>query len=294
LREFVHRKETSETVGKIASTECLVSFLDTVDHSRRLLSTNDKATKFLLGMVAHFEDVRKAFPKAQDDGTMDFACELDDGNYVLVEMQVLPKDNWDKRALAYVAAFYGNQLRTGSKWIDNKAVIGINILGGGTREQVFWKDSHNQHVRHYKFQEQVHKQSCEMFIEGIELFQYYVMNAPDTFPPSQKAKQDWITFFKRGSRMTEAEVRSEIHTEAVLRAFERATLSKLPQRLSKIVMMQKNCFILKFLNILPRESLRAKKRAELRAEPRAKQKAELKRWLYGVGDCPCVKKTLNL
>jgi predicted transposase/invertase (TIGR01784 family) len=228
LREFIHRKETSETFGNIASSQCFVSLLD-VGCKRRHFSRNDKATKFLHDMVAHSADMKKAFPKAQYDGTMDFACELDDENYVLVEMQVLPKDNWDKWALAYVAAFYGNQLRRGSQWNDIKKVIGINILGGGTREQVFWKDSHDQHVRHCKFQEQVHKQSCEMFSEGIELFQYSVMNAPDAYPSSEKAKQDWITFFKRGFRMTEEEVKSEIHTEAVLKAFEKATLSKLPR-----------------------------------------------------------------
>jgi predicted transposase/invertase (TIGR01784 family) len=213
----------------MASTECHVSILD-AGCKRRQFSRNVKATKFLHGIVAHFEDLKKAFPKAQYDGTMDFACQLEDGNYVLVEMQVLPKDNWDKRALAYVAAFYGNQLRKGSKWRDIKSVIGINILGGGAREQAFWKGSHNQHERHFKFQEQFHKQSCEMFIEGIEIFQYSLMNVPDKFPSPERAKQDWIAFFKRGSRMTEEEVKSEIRTEAVLKAFERATLSKLPKR----------------------------------------------------------------
>jgi hypothetical protein len=73
-----------------------------------------------------------------------------------------------------------------------------------------------------------------MVIEGIELFQYSVMNAPDAYPSSEKAKQDWITFFKRGSRMTEEEVKSEIHTEAVLKAFEKATLSKLPKSVNDL------------------------------------------------------------
>jgi hypothetical protein len=54
------------------------------------------------------------------------------------------------------------------------------------------------------------------------------MNAPDTLQSSDQERQDWIAFFKRGSRMTEAEVKSEIHTAAVLKAFKRATLSKLP------------------------------------------------------------------
>ena len=229
LRQFMHRRETVDTVRKLRSSDCHVSLHD-AGCKKSLCSRNEKATKFLHGIVAHFEDLKKAFPKPLYDGTMDFACQLEDGNYVLVEMQVLPKDNWNKRALAYVAAFYGNQLRKGSKWKNIKSVIGINILGGGPREQVFWKGPHNHHVRHFKFQEQIHKNSCEMFIEGIEIFQYSLMNAPDEFPDDQRAKQDWIAFFKRGSHMTEAEVKSTIHTEAVLKAFERAKLSKLPKR----------------------------------------------------------------
>jgi predicted transposase/invertase (TIGR01784 family) len=145
-------------------------------------------------------------------------------------MQVFPKDGWDKRALAYVSAFYGNQLRKGSDWHDIRKVVGINILGGGPREQGHWKDTPGQYVRHYKFQEQLHKKSFERFIDGIELIQYSVMNAPDTLPTSDLEKQDWIAFFKRGAFMNEEQVKSEIHTEAVLKAFERATLSKLPKQ----------------------------------------------------------------
>ena len=54
------------------------------------------------------------------------------------------------------------------------------------------------------------------------------MNAPDTPPLSDQEKQDWITFFKRGARMSEEQVKAQIQTTAVLEAFDRATLSKLP------------------------------------------------------------------
>ena len=59
---------------------------------------------------------------------MDFVCLLDTGDYAMVEMQVIPQNYWDRRALAYVAAFYGNQLRKGGKWEHHiKKVIGVNI-----------------------------------------------------------------------------------------------------------------------------------------------------------------------
>ncbi len=228
LREFIHKKETAKTVGKMSSADWFVSCPES-GRKRLRSSEREKATKFIRDVVMHFEDIKQAFPKAQYNGTMDFVCRLDNGEYALVEMQVFPKDDWDKRALAYVSAFYGNQLRKGSSWHDISKVVGINILGGGTREQVHWKDTPDQYIRHYKFQEQIHKQSFERFIDGIQLIQYSVMNAPDVLPVSDKEKQDWIAFFKRGSLMNEKQVKSEIHTAAVLKAFKKATLSKLPK-----------------------------------------------------------------
>ncbi len=227
LREFIHQKETAETVGKMSSAAFFVSCPESGGR-RDCFSNNENATKFLREVLVHFEDMKKAFPKSQYNGTMDFVCKLDNGEYALVEMQVFPRDGWDKRALAYVSAFCGNQLRKGSKWHEIRKVVGINILGGGTREQIHWKDTPGQYMRHYKFQEQLHKKSCERFIDGIELIQYSVINAPDTLPSSDQEKHDWIAFFKRGSCMNQEQVKSEIRTEAVLKAFERATLSQLP------------------------------------------------------------------
>ena len=229
LRDFIHRKDTAETVGSISST-----LVTSRPRSRRKISHPpklDQATKFLHEVVGHFDDIKKAFPKAQYNGTMDFVCKLQNGEFALVEMQVLPKDGWDQRALAYVAAFYGNQLRKGATWVGIQKVVGINILGGGTRDEVHWRDTPDQYMRHYKFQEQLHKKSSERFLDGIELIQYSVTNAPDAWPDEEKHQQerhDWITFFKRGSRMNEREVKSEIQTKAVLKAFERSILSKLP------------------------------------------------------------------
>ena len=226
LREFIHRKDTTKTVKKISSTSDVC--LGSVHPNTSRFSKDDKATIFLHEMVGHFDDIKKAFPRAKYDGTMDFVCRLENGEYALVEMQVFPKDYWDKRALAYVAAFYGNQLRKGADWPDIRKVIGINILGGGTQEEVHWSDTPDQYIRHYKFQEQLHKGTPKRYIDGIELIQYSVMNAPDTPPLSDQEKQDWIAFFKRGARMNEAQVKAQIQTPAVLEAFDRATLSKLP------------------------------------------------------------------
>jgi len=223
LREFIHRQDTAKTVGEISSD--LIVSRPSSSRDKSHCPKLGKATKFLHKIVGHFDDIKKAFPKAKYNGTMDFVCKLESGDFSLVEMQVLPKDHWDKRALAYAAAFYGRQIVKGQHWSGIKKVYGINILGGGTRDQAHWAETPDQHMRHYKFQEQLHKESFERFIDGIELIQYSVMNAPDT---GDDEKRDWIAFFKRGALMTEHQVKTEIRTPAVLSAFKMAKLSTLP------------------------------------------------------------------
>jgi transcription initiation factor IIE alpha subunit len=55
------------------------------------------------------------------------------------------------------------------------------------------------------------------------------MNAPEEDPASDREKKDWITFFKRGHRMTESQVQEQIQTPEVLQAFERAKFSSMPR-----------------------------------------------------------------
>ena len=225
LRSFLHSPDTKKTV------ESLTGRSELVVKKPGDKESHTEGTAFLHEIVGRFDDIKKAFPKVRYDGTMDFVCRLESNEYAMVEMQVIPQDHWDRRALAYVAAFYGNQLRKGQEWNDVKKVIGINILGGGRDRLAHWNDTPDQFVRHYKFQEQLHNH--KMYIDGIELWQYSIMNTPATLKESEKEKQDWITFLKRGHDMSEEEVRGTITTKAVLDAFERARLDKLPSEVQE-------------------------------------------------------------
>jgi predicted transposase/invertase (TIGR01784 family) len=179
-------------------------------------------TKFVKNLLPYFDDLRRACPKQRYDGTMDFVCELSSGEYAMVEMRVIPHNHWDRRALAYVAAFYAQQMKRGSKWTDIKRVIGINILGGGKDKVEHWKDAPTEHTRHYKLQEQLNTPS--RYIDGIEIIQYSMMHVSDN-----KEKLDWFTFFKKAQNMTEEDVQEKISTPAVLEAFEMARLDSLPE-----------------------------------------------------------------
>jgi predicted transposase/invertase (TIGR01784 family) len=225
-RDFIHDQATARMVRRISSNSG--TCLGTLGPNSGFVK-DEAATTFFKEMIGHFEEIKRAFPAVRYDGTMDFVCLLDTGEYALVEMQVIPQDYWDQRALAYVAAFYGNQLRRGDKWgRDLKKVIGVNILGGGKDDNAHWKDT-DQYVRIYKFQEQLHEMGGKRYIDGIELIQYNIMNAPEDDSTSDSEKKDWITFFKRGHRMTEDQVGEQIKTTAVLEAFQMAKLSSLPK-----------------------------------------------------------------
>ena len=230
LRDFIHRKDTVSTVNRLNSS--LGVLFGVMNQSHSPFVKDENATIFFGKMFCHFDDMRRNyFPKVKYDGTMDFVCIVNNDVYIIVEMQVVPQKCWDKRTLAYVAAFYGNQLRKGEDWKDIRKVIGINILGGGKSDKAHWKDTTDQYVRHYKFQEQVHKDTQgqpQRYIDAIELVQYSIMNAPDTVLPGSE-KQDWITFFKRGHRMNDQEVNESITTPEVLLAFERVRLDNLPR-----------------------------------------------------------------
>lgn len=221
LRQFLHDKGTSDVAKRLSKNG---SHAVVVSGAKKLsLKEDRRATAFLNEIVGRFDEIQSSFPPLRFDGSMDFVCRLDSGDYALVEMQVIPENNWDRRALGYVAAFYGNQLNTGGQWKHIRKVIGVNILGGGRGDKVPWRDAPDQCMRHCKFEDQLNGKG--RFIDGIELIQYSVMNAPMV---DDQEKNDWMTFFQRAHHMTEEDVAARIKTPAVLEAFELAQISKLP------------------------------------------------------------------
>ncbi len=223
LRNLLHKSKTAEKISSL-DKESIIEVISK-DGTKKVSKTLSELVSILL---FRFDDIKRAFPKEKYNGTMDFVCKLNTGEFAMIEMQVLPEDFWDSRALAYVAAFYSSQLRTGGKWSDLKRVIGINILGdNGKRDH--WNDS-KDFVRHYKVQEQLNPE--KRYLNGIELIQYSIKNAPTSLP-NDKEKDDWITFFKRGHLMTEAQVNETIATDAVKKAFERAKIQNLPRVVKK-------------------------------------------------------------
>jgi predicted transposase/invertase (TIGR01784 family) len=228
IRDFVNDKENAKVIKDLINSGAIVMKPPAakIVGENKEFKIDDKATAFLTKILINFDEIKASFPKQRYNGTMDLVCELDSGDYALVEMQVIQENCWDTRALAYVAAFFGNQLSRGEGRTDIKKVIGLNILGGGIDDIAPWKNEKTpeQFIRHYKFEDQLNGKN--RFIEGMELIQYSIL---DAHSETDQVKQDWYTFFKEARYMSEEEVKTRIKTPAVLQAFERAKISKLPE-----------------------------------------------------------------
>jgi predicted transposase/invertase (TIGR01784 family) len=222
LRNLINSEAANDFVSDIESS--LEIKLNIKKDNDKIIKFSKKHTNFLRQLVRQFPDIVKAIPKDAYNGSMDFVCKLDNGDYALVETQIIREDCWDRRALAYVANFYGKQIKRGDEWKDIKKVIGINILEGGINHKNPWIDAENkQFLRHYKIQEQYNKSPIPQFMDGIEIFQYSLFNIPNNLPDE---KRDWLNFFRNGHTFNDDDV-ANIKTPAVKAAFERAKLSSL-------------------------------------------------------------------
>lgn len=207
LRDFISDDETKGIVAKLKGFPGLR--VCTSDSTQKMSpKMEEDATGFLKEIIMRYDEILRAFPKPQYNGTMDLVCKLSTEEYALVEMQVVNQTFWDGRALAYAAAFYGNQLLRGQDWNDLRKVIGINILGGSRAKEVYWKDTPQEYVRYYRFQEQLHETS--RYIDGIELIQYSIGHAPIHDAKLPQALRDWCTFFRQAHRMTGEEPRQQL------------------------------------------------------------------------------------
>ncbi len=72
-----------------ADSKAAVEFLN--ENPKLYENLPPKISRFLKGMVDNFDDFKYAFPEPKYRGTMDFACRLDNGEYALIEMQVMPE-----------------------------------------------------------------------------------------------------------------------------------------------------------------------------------------------------------
>ena len=194
-------------------------------------SVDEAGTKFLSELIENFSEIKYLVPSRDRNSQLDFVCEslLDDNKTrerSLVEVQVVPQDYWDNRALAYAAYYYGRQLTRGSDWQDLKRVIAINILGGGPNEEQHWKKTPGEWYRHYVFKDLKHGH----VINGIELYQYSIQSSGALKSSHHIEEREWIDFLRSANKKP-GDVIKGIQTPAIQKAYELVRFKSLPPQI---------------------------------------------------------------
>ncbi len=192
--------------------------------------------KILHALAKGYGKILGAFPRAERNSQVDLLCKTQTGNYTLVELQVIPQNYWDKRALAYAAKVYGDQLKQGDKWGDLKRVIAINILGSGPKAYEHWSTEEiGKGMRHYKFRDE----KGRILEDGIELIQYSIMHINKSSKDVEF--REWVDYFDSAHTRT-MDYLKVIKTEAVKQAYRKLLRSNWPKEVNDLYDQQEKDF----------------------------------------------------
>lgn len=187
------------------------------------------ATKF-------YEPLCRLFPAQDKKAILDFACRLEDGEKIFVELQVRPQWYWDQRALAYAANRYSCQLLEGQSWSLLKKVYAINILGGyelslEKEARYTWGDSLKGRgftpsvMKWYRLVNRYENKEEIPELQVIQLYpQLYDEKTTDMSVFGLKDEQikvlrQWLSLFKDAHHKTEQQVEAEAVDEGVKEAY---------------------------------------------------------------------------
>jgi hypothetical protein len=161
--------DSIHNLRKLVNASASQGLFDSVRKASKVHLTIDgkedkKEPDILKGIGNFYDDLIHAFPDQRYRSSVDFFCETNFG-YVTIEFQVAQEDYWDKRALAYVASIYGNQLKPGKKYSEIQDVVGVNLIGDG--DTPYWRDGN--FVRDYTL---VDERNRTNRIPHLRLIQY--------------------------------------------------------------------------------------------------------------------------
>jgi predicted transposase/invertase (TIGR01784 family) len=154
---------------------------------------------FLYDCSRVFSDLSSYFPVPERNSHLDVLCRIsgDAGDAMaMVEVQAVPQNFWDKRAVYYSSGVYFNQLRRGGAYENLRRVISIQLLGTSHMQSSPWKSTPKEYIRHYKFVDKNYGHE----LDQIELFQICVPQLKDFLEgvDVQRASlwKEWIEFLK--------------------------------------------------------------------------------------------------
>lgn len=226
-RTFLSDSQNESFIRRMRSLEGVEVTAQVTKRKESVCVSVDHGEEFLKGLSQIYGDLQKAFPAPERDSRMDVVCELSTGQYALIEVQVARQNYWDRRGLAYLAAFYGNQLRKGGEWKDLQKVVGINLLGTEEPSSHPWPKHPDEVARHYMMQDQ-HNAGTHQ-ITAMQLLQYSVprLKAKETSPEIRQKWEEWAEFLQSAHKKEEADM-EKVVTPAVKAAYARARVRDMP------------------------------------------------------------------
>jgi len=154
---------------------------------------------------------------AKKQSIVDVLCKDENGVQIIVEMQVSPKEGFEKRAQYYAAKAYSRQLNKGKeeggRYVDLKAVIFIAIS-----DYVIFKDKISYKSDHVILDKDSYANDLKDFsFTFIELPKFKITDINLLTNLLEK----WCYFFKYADETSEADLRKLIGSDEVIeRAYE--------------------------------------------------------------------------
>ncbi len=224
VRNIINSDTFNSVVDQILSLSDLGGTFSITSRSSDNTETIPNAQDFLVQFAKTYKNLISCLPSAESE--VDMMCTVDNGQYVLVKLQVISKEFCDKKALYYACQTYVNQLSKGSTWDQIKKVICINLLGGA-KANTYW--TIDQNISHFCLKNQDNNTAKI----GIEIIQYplnsYKVDKKELY--KQQGMSDlflkWLEFFEFIQQP-----KDEIPQE-VKEAYDLITISKLPKHVKE-------------------------------------------------------------
>ncbi len=144
-------------------------------------------------------------------GFMDYMCKTPEG-YQLIEVQVRPEEEWDRRAVFYAARTYIQGVTSGVSFAELKDVVAINILGFRKKPRL--------PVGKYKRDFRLHDvENAELFEDYIDAFRIIQYEVPQITPellerlpsdPYNGGEKEWWSLFTMKRREEHSRLPSSV------------------------------------------------------------------------------------
>lgn len=258
--------------GSEQSREVLSDFLDAVLYGSR-------------GLIADLEILNPWLApriRGMKDTYLDVRARLTDGREVIIEMQVLNVEGFEKRILYNAAKTYSNQLRSGEDYLDLHPVIALTLT------DFIMFDSYPGYLSHFVLRERDYLMDYP--VEDLELA---FIELPKFEKPLEELSgrlEQWLYFIKHAPDLTMIPA-NWAAVPALRQAFELANRANLePEELENLE--RREIFIADQRNAL----LRAKRQghAEGHAEGQREKTLDIARALLDVLDLETISAKTGL